>query len=120
MAQIGGITCTFVRGNCPTPKMRIDLWRVPGLDGYGAQALGLNDSPFEVTAVLYSNAAGIDLWKESIEALQGSIVGLTNDLGVTFLNCLITKVGNMRSSAALAAGGITQRGEIAVEGVVLA
>lgn len=120
MAQIGGVLCTFVRGNCPNPKMRIELWRVPGLDGYGAQALGLNDSPFEVTAILYSNKAGVELWKDSIEGLQGSIVSITNDLGSTTQNCLILKISNMRPMAAIAAGGITTRGEIIVEGVVLA
>lgn len=94
------------------------LWRVPGMDGYGAQWMGRNDSPFEVVAVLYSNTEGITLWKTAIENLQGTIVSITNDHGNTSANCLITKVSPMRSIAARAAGGITQRGEITVEGVV--
>jgi hypothetical protein len=118
MAQIGGVLCTFVRGHCPQPKMRLMLWTVPGVDGIGAQAVGYNDSPFEVVAVLYSNALGIEAWKAALEGLQGTIVSITNDLGTTFSRCLITKVSLMRSIAALAHGGITQRGEIVVEGVV--
>ena len=120
MARIGTVLCTFVRGHCPAPKMRLELWRIPGLDGYGAQALGLNDSPFQITAVLFSDASGLGQWKAALEALQGSIVTITNDLGASFQRCLITKLSNMTSTAALAAGGITQRGEIQIEGVVLA
>jgi len=118
MASIGGVTCTFVRGHPPTPKQHVVLWRVPGIDGYGAQRMGLHDSPFEVVAVLYTNAAGLALWKTSMEALQGTLVSITNDLGISSTRCLITNVSPMRSMAALAAGGITQRGEITVTGVV--
>jgi len=120
MAYVGSVLCTFVRGNCPSPKMRLEVWTVPGVNGYGAASMGRNDSPFEVVAVLFSNAVGVQLWKTQMESLQGTIVSITNDLGVTTANCLITKVGNMHSMAALAPGGITQRGEIPVSGVVLA
>ncbi len=119
MASIGGIFCTFVRGHCPRPKTRLDLWCVPGTSGFGAQALGRNDSAFAVKAVLYSNAAGLEAWKDSIEALQGTVVSIVNDLGKTRSRCLIAAVSPMRSMAARADGGITQRGEMAVEGVVL-
>lgn len=118
MAQIGTVVCTFVRGHCPRPKMRLMLWTVPGVDGYGAQAVGYNDAPFEVAAVLYSNAVGLEAWKNAMEGLQGTIVSIVNDLGVTRPGCLITKVSPMRSMAVRAAGGITQRGEIVIEGVV--
>ena len=118
MASIGGVTCTFVRGSPPAPKQRVMLWRVAGIDGYGAQRMGLNDSPFEVTAVIYTNAVGLQIWKTALENLQGTIVSITNDLGVSFTRCLVTGVSPMQSMAALAAGGITQRGEITVVGVV--
>jgi hypothetical protein len=119
MASIGPVGCTFVRGNPPATKMRLQLWRVPGLDGYGAQALGYNDSPFEVLAVLYSDAVGVESWKVALEGLQGSIVTIINDLGASFGGCLITKLSNMKNMAAYAAGGITARAEITIEGVVL-
>ena len=118
MAQIGGVVCTFVRGHCPRQKQSLMLWRVPGVDGYGAQTMGYNDSPFEVVAVLYSNALGLDVWKNALESLQGTLVTITNDLGITTARCLIRTVSPMRSVAAFAAGGITQRGEITVQGVV--
>ena len=118
MAQIGSVNCTFVRGSPPTPKMRMELWRVPGVNGYGAQALGLSEAEFKIIAVFYSNAAGVENWKNSLEELQGQIVTIINDLGATFVNCLLTKVGNMKNTAAVVAGGITQRGEIEIEGVV--
>jgi hypothetical protein len=117
MAQIGGVHCTFVHGHPSRPKQRLMLWRVPGIDGYGAQAMGYNDAEFEVVAVLYSNDEGILLWKLALESMQGTIVTITNDLGITFTRCLITDVSPMRSMAARAAGGITQRGEIKIHGV---
>jgi len=118
MAGIGGVSCTFVRGHTPIVKQRIETWAVPGLDGVGAAAMGRNDSKFTFTAILFSNAAGIIAWKIAIEALQGTIVSIVNDLGVTYINCLITEVGDLRNTPAIAPGGITQRGEIQVSGVV--
>jgi hypothetical protein len=118
MASIGAVLCTFVRGHAPRVKTRLELWRVPGLNGYGALVLGQNDSEFEFTAVCYSSAMGVLDWKLQIEALQGQIVSIINDLGITYSNCLITKLGNLRSAAALAPGGITQRGEMQIGGVV--
>jgi len=119
MAQIGGVGCTFVRGHCPAKKMRLALWQVPGIDGFGAQRMGYGDSHFQVVAVLYSNAIGLQLWKQSLENLQGTIVSITNDLGITSAGCLIAHVGPLQSMAARAPGGITHRGEIIIEGVVV-
>lgn len=117
MAQIGNILCTFVRGNPPAAKNRMNLWQVPGVAGYGAQIVG-TDGAFGVVAVLFSNAAGIELWKTAIEALPGTIVTIVNDLGVSTPRCLVAKVSPLRVQAARAAGGITQRGEFTIEGVV--
>jgi hypothetical protein len=119
MASIGGVTCTFVRGHPPYPKERVLLWTAPGIDGVGAQQVGRNDAEFQVQAVLYSSAPGILAWKLAIEALQGTLVTIVNDLGIAFTRCLIAKVSNMRSQAAKVPGTtITQRGEIIIEGVV--
>jgi hypothetical protein len=120
MAAIGNITCTFVKGHCPTPKMRLELWHVPGLDSYGVAAMGRNDAEFEVLAVLFSNTIGVMTWKGELESLQGQIVTITNDLGIPFANCLIAKLGPLKSVPVLTLGGITQRGEMTVAGVVLA
>jgi hypothetical protein len=118
MASIGGVTCFSVCGHPPVPKQRVLLWRIPGINGIGAQRVGRNDSAFEVVAIQYSSAADLQLWKASLEAMQGTIVSIVNDIGATSTGCLIVKMSPMRSTAAHAAGGITQRGEIVVEGVV--
>jgi hypothetical protein len=119
MASIGNVGCTFVKGFCPAAKMRLEVWTVPGLDGYGAAVMGRNDAPFQVLAILYSNILGIDLWRTQLESLQGHIVTIVNDQGVSFPNCLILKLSPLKSAAAFAESGITQRGEMTVEGVVL-
>jgi hypothetical protein len=117
MASIGSVSCTFVRGHAPAVKQRLELWTVPGINGYGALALGANDSEFEFTAVLYSDDAGLLEWKLSIEAQQGQIISVVNDLGITYANCLVTKISNLRNTPVVAAGGISQRGEIQISGV---
>ena len=120
MASIGSLTCFRVIGTLPASKMKLAVWTVPGINGYGAQDLGYQDQPFEVVAVFYSNNLGVHVWKNSLDALQGQIVSITDDHGETTANCLITEIGQARIEAALAAGGITQRAEIPVRGVVRA
>ena len=70
--------------------------------------MGRNDAAFEVLAVLYSDANGIETWKEGLESLQGYVVSIINDLPATFANCLITKLGPLKNQPALADGGITR------------
>lgn len=119
MASIGSVGCTFVKGHLPAKKLRVEVWEVPGIDGYGAQTTGYGSSQFEIVAVLYSTIFGASAWADQIESLQGKLVTIIDDLGDSTANCLITNVSAMRITAARAVEGITTRGEITIQGVVI-
>ena len=116
MPSIGGVTCTFVKGEAPLPKQRVMLWHVPGVDGYGAQRMGLGDSEFQFVCVYYGSPANVLAWALAVQALQGTLVSVTNDWGNTYLRCLVLKIGEPKYTPALFQGGA--RGEIVVQGVV--
>jgi hypothetical protein len=120
MASIGYVTCTFVRGNPPRLKQRTKIWQTAGVDGYGARHLGASEAPWQLVTVLYSTAEGLLAWKNALESLQGQVVTIINDLGLSFTQCLIVGLSEMKSEAAVVPGEtITQRGEIAVAGVTV-
>jgi hypothetical protein len=116
MSTVAGITCTFVRGDAPAPKQRVQLWQMPGVDGFGAQTLGLGDSEFQFTAVFYGTRSAVGAWAASIQALQGRLAVVVNDWGTSYPRCLICKISVPKYSPAAFQGGA--RGEIVLEGVV--
>lgn len=116
MASVGGLACSIVRGNLTAKKIRTNVWEVAGINGYGAQQAGYGDSPFRVTAVLYSTAAGVQTWANLLAAMQGSVVTIINDWGNTFTGCLLVRVSEPQKTPAVGAGGC--RGEVILEGVV--
>lgn len=121
MAGIGGITCTFVRGQGTSPKNRTEVWTRPGIDGHGAMVLGLGDSPYLFTAVAFGTAAAVATWQSSIEALQGTVVTIVDDWNTTWTNMLITTAANAgRTPRINHDGNGVCRGEVRVEGVKLA
>lgn len=116
MPFIASIPCTFVRGTAPVPKERLDVYQVAGVDGYGAQLLGLGDSPFRFLAVLYGTPAVVEAWAASVQSLQGSVVTIINDWGKVYTGCLLVRVSEHKMTPALYQGG--SRGELMIEGVV--
>jgi len=119
MPYIGSVACYRVIGTLPVPKMRLAVWTVPGLNGYGAQDMGLQDQAFEVTAVLYDINVNVHSWKDALCALQGQIVTIIDDHGETTANCLIVEVGQAKIEAALGPT-FDQRGEVPIRGVIRA
>jgi len=118
MASVGGISCTFVHadgGSIPPLRERSEKWHTTGIDGYGIQLLGKGDAEFAVRAVLVSNAAGIALWAASLQAIQGTLVSIIDDYGVTHTNCYLEKVGNVAKTPAKH-DALTTRGEIKIVG----
>jgi len=121
MANVGGIECTFVKGEVRGLKPRGVVWQVPGLNGYGAQVLGLGDAEFEFRAILYSTLAVVETWFRTIEALQFSTVSIVDDGAITYTNLMITSVGIPQRQVAIDPGAsYDTRGEITVSGVKVA
>ena len=118
MASIGSITCFRVIGTLPVPKMRLAVWTVPGINGYGAQQLGNQDQPFEVLAVIYDTISNCLAFKNDLCGLQGSLQTIVDDLGDSTANCLIAEVGQARMEAAVTPDGAQVRCEVPIRGVV--
>lgn len=118
MPTINSIVCFSIIGVIPAPKMKLSVWTVPGINGYGAQQLGYQDQPFEVILVGYGSKTAAQLWNSQVCACQGKSVTIVDDFGKSNENCLVTEVGPMRFEAAIAAGGIAVRAECSVKGVV--
>lgn len=120
MAGIGGVTCTFVKGALPRGMaQRVETWHTPGLSGQAGLKLGFSDGDFSVRAILYGAVDDVVTWKLALEALQGEVVSIADDYGVTSEGCLITRVGECQRTPVTGTGvaGTDCRGEIVVEGV---
>ena len=115
MASVGGVNCTFVRGGANQPKTRLELWQVPGIDGYGAMDVGRGDASFQFLLVKYGSTGTVESWILSIEALQGEVVSITDDHDTVHANCLVVRVGLPVRTAEQGYGGV--RGQILIQGV---
>ena len=85
----------------------LSLSSIGGLATSGG-SLGLKLSP-SASNILTLSSSG----------LLGQTVTIVDDLGDSTGNCVITEVGQARMSCAVAGGGVQQRCEIPVRGVVL-
>lgn len=121
MSSIGGVTCSLIHGRIPGQKLRSVTWTVPAVNGVGVQQMGTGDAPFTIQAVLFSNSAGITTWVALIEALQGTVVSIIDDLVVTHTRCLIAKVYPVQVTSAHLAGGVSsaKRGAIRIDGEIV-
>jgi len=113
--SIGGIACSWVKGIAPAQKMRLDIWQVPGISGYGAQQLGGGDSGCGFRCIQVAASAVLDAWEASIEALQGAIVNVVNDRGKTYTGFLVSKVGIPQRVPAYPDG---EKSTVMVQGVI--
>lgn len=115
----GIIPCTFLHGPPPgVLKERVSIWSLPGLDGYGAQRLGLGNAPFTFTAVLYSSLDDVVAWLIRIASTQSHIVGVVDDRNKSHSNLLIRLVEEPDIIPAISHVG-TFRGEVQLSGVTL-
>ena len=117
MASIGGLSCTFIRGEVPPMKMRTRSWSTPGINGYGAQKLGLGDAEFELTGIYYgATRAAVDIWLAAIAGLQGTVVTVVDDWGNSRTGCLLVKIGTPKVDYC-EGPSIKARAEVAIKGV---
>lgn len=116
MAAVGGVTCDYVSGGRGGLKTRGEVWDVPGVDGFGARTLGQGKSSFRYTLKRIAAEASVLTWGASIEALQMTVVSITDDWGDAVSNCLITAVSPLVKSAEIPNGCI---GVMVIEGVIL-
>lgn len=93
MSSVAGLTTDIFIG-VPAPLRQTgEKWRVPGLDGYGAQTLGLGDGEFNVVTVAYCDSpASAKDFTDQAAALAWTVVSVVDDFGDTYNNILIEAV----------------------------
>jgi hypothetical protein len=117
---IGSVTCNYVKGAMPTPKMRAEVWQVPGINGYGLALLGVGDSAFSLNAIFYGTLADCGTWAANIQALQSAIVAVTNDLGQSYSQVFLVKVSTPDVQPRRHPGTtITHRAEIEIKAILV-
>jgi hypothetical protein len=99
--NIGGVSCRFLSGDVGDLKERIEVWQLPGIDGYGAHLIGKGNSPFVFVATLIDSYANCLTWRDNIEALQGTIVEAEDDFVTTYTDLLVLSVNGWNVTPAL-------------------
>lgn len=121
MASVGGVTCDYVHGEAAELRERVDVWQVPGIDGYGAQKLAQGEADFMYVLARYDTAANVETWIDNIVALQGTLVTIVDDWEISRTLCLIQKVSApKRTPATRTTGTVACRGELTIQGVLTA
>lgn len=115
MASVGGVSADFVKGRLSSIKVELEVYRTPGLNGYGAMQLGSADSPFVFQAVKYGSESTINTFRTDLEALQGSIQTIVDDRARSHTRCMIQRVQVASIVPEIGNGGY--RIEVAVSGV---
>ena len=117
MPSVGGVSCLYVRRVVPSSKLRTRKCQVPGISGYGTKVLGYGDSDWTIEVEFWSNEAGVTAWILSIEALQGSIVTIIDDHGMSYLNNFVERVSQPEKTAAVYGGVHGVMGRLTLSGV---
>lgn len=121
MSSVGGTSVTFLRGSVGGLRQRVELWQVPGLNGYGALRLGTGQADFSFRAIHFGSLATLVSLLSTIEGKQGTSVTLVDDRGTSHTSCLITSVGKPEWAPITGApSGETYRISIPISGVKLA
>jgi hypothetical protein len=91
--SLSTVTVNILIGLPPELRTRLEIWQTPGIDGYGAQQLGLGDSDFAMTTVAYcaSNDDANTMLK-NIAYMQGEVVDIVDNWGDSYLACLVKRV----------------------------
>lgn len=93
MGAIGDVNFDLSRGLPQLLRPRVDLWEVPGIDGYGAQVLGNGQGEFDFVVVSYQPSNSFaNSFIDVLNALQGTVVSLTDDWGDDYDNVLVQNV----------------------------
>jgi hypothetical protein len=93
VAGVGTVPCSFVKGSISGVKMRLRVWQIAGINGYGAKRLGLGGGEFRIRAIYYGTNLATDAWLTLIHALQGTVVEIVDDFGGIYSSRLVQQIG---------------------------
>lgn len=123
--SIGAVACSRVIGHARPQATRVQVWQIPGVDGYGAHLLGLGNSESQFTAVAFGRDTvlvgfiHLPTWYASLRATQGTIVTVTNELGIAFTNQLIVEISDPQRQVANDLAGITHRFQVGIRTITV-
>lgn len=117
MPTIGGVSCDILRGTPEPLGEVVEVWRLDGVDGYGARKLGQGDAPFVFRALKFDTLANINAWIASLKALQATVVSATDDHGTTTSGLLVTRATAFTRKEVIYQGNERVRATAVIEGV---
>jgi hypothetical protein len=93
-SSIGGQDFDMMHGGPPADTtLELDIWRVPGMDGYGVQTLGLGNGEATITTIAFiDNIDDAITFVLGCADLGGTIQTIIDDWNTTFANVLIVSV----------------------------
>lgn len=122
------VECDLLRGQAPALTEQVDTWRVPGIDGIGAQKTGKAAETYSFVAAVFGLSASVDTWYVNMQAQAGKLCTITDDWNTAYTNILILRVTQLVKTAAIFTAPYTMalleaaavgdaRGEVRIEGV---
>lgn len=117
MAGIGGVTCSRVIGARRKPSMRMDIWQIPGLNGYNVHKLGTGNGETTWKAVHFGTEGSLQAWYQNLSDTVGTIVSIVNEQGATATNQLIQAVGEPTKRTAWDGVGNSMRWEVNITSI---
>lgn len=93
MAAIGSVSFDILHGEVPPLAQAVKVFERPGLDGYEAVTEGDRHAGSVLTGdKLSTNISNANTHISSCMDLQGTIVSVVDDFGVTVANVLVVRV----------------------------
>lgn len=124
-STIGAVQCSRVIGHARPQATRVQVWQVPGLDGYGAHLLGDGNSESSFIAVAFgrdtvvSGVIHLPTWYTALRETQGTIVTIVNEQNLSFANQLIVEVGEPQRRTADDLHQITARFQVPIRTITV-
>lgn len=107
MPAIGGISFVTLKGGIQDFGEMVQTITRPGVDGVGFRKTGQRSDPFVLASMVdYSSAAAAQTGYESYKDKQGTLVSITDELGVSHSNFMVHKVERVSCRYAKVIGGV--------------
>lgn len=122
-STVHAVACHTVKGVGGNLTEDVEVWPVPGYDGYAARKTGKRDPDTRFDCMLFGTNTEVNTWFAAIEAVRGAIGTVVNDDGDNYTNFLIVRIVGKRKQSARSVSGIataTHKGELSIIGVKLA
>jgi len=116
-ASVGGVTTSLAKGEPSALVGRVTVWIVPGLSGVGAHAVGDNAGSWRYRLTHYESLANVETWLRAIDALVGTVISVTDNIGKVRTNLLVMSSSGHAKQTVVASTG-TGRAQVTISGVV--